>query len=160
MVADPPRVLVAPDKLKGVLSAREAADACVRGFRTAGGAAEALPLAGGGEGLCEVLLDALGGEWRTATVEDALGRPVEARFGLLADGRAVVEAAEAIGLWRLAPDELDPLSASSRGLGQLLGAAAGAGASSLVVGLGGSATVDGGAGLRETLDAPPRPTEG
>ena len=158
VVPDTPHVLVAPDKLKGVLSAREAAEACVRGFGAAGVAAEALPLADGGEGLCEALLDALGGEWRTATVEDALGRAVEARFGVLADGRAVVEAAEAIGLWRLDLAELDPLRASSRGLGQLLRAAADVGASSLIVGLGGSATVDGGAGLRETLDSLAVPT--
>ena len=80
---------------------------------------------------------------------------MEARFVLLPDGRAVVEAAEAIGLTRLGPDELDPMQASSRGLGELIVAALEAGATSLVVGLGDSATIDGAAGLRDVLDALP-----
>jgi len=112
-------------------------------------------MADGGEGTAEALRAALGGEWRSASVSDPLGRPVEARFALLPDGRAVVEAAEAIGLARLAPDELDPIRASSRGLGELVLAALAAGAARLVVGLGDSATVDGGIGLREALDAIP-----
>ncbi len=99
----------------------------------------------------EALHTALGGEWRTASVPDALGRPVRARWLLLPDGRAVVESAEALGLWRLAPEERDPLGASSRGLGELIAAALGAGARGLLVGLGGVATVDGGRGLREVL---------
>jgi glycerate kinase len=98
-----------------------------------------------------VLQTALGGEWRTASVSDPLGRPVEARWLLLSDGRAVVEAAAAIGLPLLAPEERDPLRASSRGLGELITAALEEGATSLVVALGGSATVDGGAGLREVV---------
>ena len=115
-------------------------------------------MADGGEGTAEALCAALGGEWRSASVSDPFGRPVEARFALLSDGRAVVEAAEAIGLTRLAPDELDPMRASSRGLGELIVAALGTGATGLVVGLGDSATVDGGAGLREVLDALPSDT--
>jgi glycerate kinase len=83
---------------------------------------------------------------------------VEARFALLPDGRAVVEAAAAIGLVRLRGDELDPMRASSRGLGELIVAAQDAGASGLVVGLGDSATVDGGAGLREVVEALPAGT--
>jgi glycerate kinase len=83
---------------------------------------------------------------------------VEARFALLLDGRAVVEAAAAIGLARLRGDELDPMRASSRGLGELIVAAQDAGASGLVVGLGDSATVDGGAGLREVVEALPAGT--
>jgi len=108
-------------------------------------------MADGGEGTSEALCAALGGEWRSASVSDPLGRPVPARFALLRDGRAVVEAAEPIGLARLGPDELDPVRASSRGLGELIAAALDAGATGLVVGLGDSATVDGGAGLREVL---------
>jgi len=115
-------------------------------------------MADGGEGTAEALCTALGGEWRSASVSDPFGRPVEARFALLSDGRAVVEAAEAIGLTRLASDELDPMRASSRGLGELIVAALGTGATGLVVGLGDSATVDGGAGLREVLDALPSDT--
>ena len=108
-------------------------------------------MADGGEDTADALRTALGGEWRSASVSDPLGRVVDARFALLSDGRAVVEAAEAIGLARLATRELDPVRASSRGLGELIAAALGAGASRLVVGLGDSATVDGGAGLREAL---------
>ena len=115
-------------------------------------------MADGGEGTAEALCAALGGEWRSASVSDPFGRPVEARFARLSDGRAVVEAAEAIGLTRLAPDELDPMRASSRGFGELIVATLDAGATRLVVGLGDSATVDGGAGLREVLDALPSDT--
>jgi glycerate 2-kinase len=112
-------------------------------------------MADGGEGTAEALRTSLGGDWRTASVSDPLGRPVEARFALLPDGRAVLEAAAAIGLARLGRDELDPLRASSRGLGELIVAAQDAGATGLVVGLGDSATVDGGAGLREVVGAVP-----
>jgi glycerate 2-kinase len=110
-----------------------------------------LPLADGGEGTAEVLRTALGGEWRTAEVSDPLGRWVEARFLLLPGARAVVESAEAIGLWRLRDDERDPTRTTSRGLGELIHAAIEAGAREITVALGGSATVDGGAGLREVL---------
>jgi glycerate 2-kinase len=115
-------------------------------------------MADGGEGTAEGLRTSLGGEWRTASVSDPLGRPVEARFALLPDGRAVVEAATAIGLARLSGDELDPMRASSRGLGEVIVAAQDAGATGLVVGLGDSATVDGGAGLRQVLGAVPAGT--
>jgi glycerate 2-kinase len=118
-----------------------------------------VPLADGGEGTADALYGALGGEWRTASVSDPLGRQVEARFLVLPDGRAVVEAAEAIGLWRLAEGERDPLSASSRGLGELMRAAIDAGATRLLVGLGGTATVDGGEGLREVVRELPVPVD-
>lgn len=116
-----------------------------------------MPLADGGEGTAEVLHGARGGGWRWATVADALGRPVAARFLLAADGEAIVEAAEAIGLARLDPEELDASGATTRGLGELLLAAVEAGASRATVALGGSATTDGGAGLREVIDRLPVP---
>ena len=141
-----------------MLAAREAADALARGFARAGVRAERVPLADGGDGTAEALHAALGGEWHEAGVADPLGRKVAARYLLLPDGRAVVEAAEAIGLRLLAPDELDPLGASSRGLGELVQAACAAGATELLVALGGTATVDGGTGLREVLTALPLPT--
>lgn len=141
-----------------MLGAGEAADALARGFARAGVRAERLPLADGGDGTAEALHGALGGEWREAAVADPLGRKVAARFLLLPDGRAVVEAAEAIGLRLLAADELDPLAASSRGLGELVQAACAAGATELLVALGGTATVDGNAGLREVLTELPLPT--
>jgi glycerate kinase len=145
------RALLSPASLKGVLDADAAAAALARGVRERGGDAVELPVADGGEGTAAVLRAALGGEWRTARVPDPLGRPLDARWLALPDGRAVVEAAAAIGLPLLAPDERDPLRASSRGLGELVLAALESGASSLVVALGGSATVDGGAGVREVV---------
>jgi glycerate kinase len=140
-----------------VLSARDAAGALARGFAQAGVEADELPLADGGDGTAEVLHAALGGEWGEAEVSDPFGRRVAARFLVLPDGRAVVEAAHAIGLARIAPGELDPVAASSRGLGELI-LAAGPHARELLVALGGSATVDGGAGLREVLAELPLPT--
>ena len=145
------RALLCPASLKGVLSARAAAAALGRGFREVGADVTELPIADGGEGTCEVLALALGGEWREAVVSDPLGRPIPARWLLLPDGRAVVEAAAAIGLPLLQTKERDPLKASSRGLGELLLAALAASPASVLVALGGSSTVDGGAGLRECL---------
>jgi len=146
------KVLACPDKLKGVLTAADAARALAAGFRRSGVEAEELPLADGGEGTADALYAALGGEWRQARVSDPLGREVEASFLLLPDGTAVVESAEAIGLWRLEAHERDPTRVTSRGLGELILAACDAGASGVLVALGGSATVDGGAGMREVLD--------
>jgi glycerate 2-kinase len=152
------RVLLCPASLKGVLSARAAAAALARGVRDAGSDPTELPVADGGEGTVDALHAALGGEWQEALVSDPRGRPVSARWLLLPDGRAVVEAASAIGLPLIAESERDPLSASSRGLGELVLAALRDGASGLVVGLGGSATVDGGAGMREVVRELPVPT--
>jgi glycerate 2-kinase len=140
-----------------VLSAKEAAAALAEGFARARVETDELPLADGGDGTADVLHAALGGQWREAEVSDPLGRSVAARFLLLPDGRAVVESAEAIGLARVSQDELDPLAASSRGLGELILAAA-PHAREILVALGGSATVDGGAGLREVVSALPLPT--
>jgi glycerate 2-kinase len=153
------RALLCPASLKGVLTARDAAAALARGVHEAGAEAVELPVADGGEGTADVLRSALAGEWRSARVPDPLGRPVEARWLALEDGSAVVEAAAAIGLPLLAESERDPLRASSRGLGELVAAALLSGPTSLVVALGGSATVDGGAGLREVLSELPVPTQ-
>lgn len=152
------RALLCPASLKGVLSARAAAAALSRGFREVGADVAELPIADGGEGTCEALASALGGEWREAVVSDPLGRPIPARWLLLPDGRAVVEAAAAIGLPLLEPEERDPLRASSRGLGELLLAALAESPASVIVALGGSATVDGGAGVRECVRELPVPT--
>ena len=150
-------VLAAPASLKGVLSARAAASALAQGVREAGAEAVELPVADGGEGTADVLHAALGGEWRQATVSDPLGRPVQASWLLLPDGRVVVEAAAAIGLPLLIPAELDPLRATSRGFGELVLAALESSPVSLVLALGGVATVDGGAGLREIVGEIPVP---
>ncbi len=145
--------LVAPDSFKGSFGAAEVAAAIARGLRAAGREAEELPVADGGEGTMDVLLQALGGERRAVTVGDPLGRPVEAAFALLPDGRtAVVEAAQASGLALLAKEELDPWAASSRGSGELIVRAAEAGADTVLVTVGGTATMDGGAGAVEVLN--------
>jgi glycerate kinase len=142
-------VLVAPDSFKGTLSAGEVAAAIARGLRAGGRETVELPIGDGGEGT----MDALGGEVRTATVGDPLGRPVEARFALLEDGRTgVVETAEASGLRRMAETERDALAASTRGTGELIAAAVEAGAREVLLAVGGSATTDGGAGAIEALD--------
>jgi glycerate 2-kinase len=147
----PPPALVAPDSFKGTFSAREVAHAVAEGLRAAGREAHELPVADGGEGTMAVLLAALGGELRTATVSDPLGRPVEAQFALLPDGSGVVEMAQASGLSLVAEPERDAWAASTRGTGELIAAAVEAGASRLIVTVGGSATTDGGAGALEAL---------
>ena len=152
------RALASPNALKGVLSAPAAAAALAAGLRRGGVETDELPVADGGDGTAEVLASVLGGEWKTARVADPLGRPHEARWLLLPDGTAVVEAAEAIGLRLLRVDELDPVRATSRGLGELMLSALEAEPPSLLVCLGGSATVDGGAGLREVVSSLPVPT--
>jgi glycerate 2-kinase len=154
----PVRALLCPASLKGVCSAAAAAAALARGIRRTGGEAVELPVADGGEGTAEAVQIALGGEWREAVVSDPLGRPVPARWLFLADGRALIEAAAAIGLPLLDPQERDPLVTSSRGLGELVLAALRDAPRAVLVGLGGSATVDGGAGLREVLGELPAPT--
>jgi glycerate kinase len=145
-------ILVAPDKFKGTLAAADVAAAIARGVREAGRPALELPLADGGEGTMDALLAALGGERLTARVEDPLGRPVDAEFALLRDGRtAVVDTAQASGLWRVPKRERDAWRASTRGTGQLVAAALEAGAEEVIVAAGGSATTDGGAGALEPL---------
>jgi glycerate kinase len=148
-------VLVAPDKFKGTLSATEAAAAIGRGL-VAGGLVpvEPLPVADGGEGTMECLVRSLGGRYAPLEVSDPLGRPVHAAIGLVEDGRtAIVEMAQASGLWRVAPDERDPVRASTAGTGELIAAAVESGARHVVVGVGGSATTDGGRGALEALGA-------
>jgi glycerate 2-kinase len=145
-------VLVAPDSFKGTLSAVEVARALADGIREAGAEAEELAIGDGGEGTMDALVATLGGELREAEVSDPLGRPVTARFALLPDGRAVVETAEASGFALLDESERDPWRASTRGTGELIAAAVEAGARTVLVTVGGSATMDGGAGAVEALD--------
>jgi glycerate kinase len=143
------RALASPASLKGVLSAREAARRVAEGFREGGAEAEELPIADGGEGTAEVLGAAVR---EVVVVPDAFGRPREAPIRELSDGTAVVESAEVIPL---DPDRLDPFAASSRGLGELLGRVE---ADRVLVCLGGTANVDGGAGLLDVLPELPAPT--
>jgi glycerate kinase len=142
------RALACPASLKGVLTAAVAAEALVRGFAEAGVAADAMPVGDGGEGT----LDALCSRFEPVDVEDAFGRPRVARTGLLDDGTRVFEAAEAIPL---DPRRLDVVSASSRGLGLWMKRYRDCPS---VVAVGGTATMDAGAGLLEVLDRLPGPT--
>jgi glycerate 2-kinase len=148
------KFLASPASLKGVFSPGEAAALLASGMRRVEGveAIEA-PVADGGEGTADVIHAALGGEWRMAVVGDPLGRTVAARWLLLENGTAVVDAAAAIGLPLLEEGERDPLRASSRGLGELLLSTLAARPTSLLVGIGGTATVDGGVGMRGVVGA-------
>ena len=142
------RLLVAPDSFKGTFSAVQVADAVARGAARAGASVDVCPVADGGEGTME----ALGGRAVFVPVHDPLGRPIDAAYSVLDDGRAVVEMAAASGLGLLAEDERDPWAASTYGTGELIRAALDAGAPEVLVAVGGSATVDGGRGALEALD--------
>jgi len=148
------RIIVAPDSYKGSLSALETARAMAEGLSRVFPEAEiiTLPLADGGEGTVEALVGATGGETCRTLVRGPLGDPVEAAWGLLGDGRtAVIEMAQASGLPLLEPERRDARRASSYGTGQLLKAALEAGLRRVILGLGGSATNDGGAGCAAAL---------
>lgn len=148
------KILLAPDKFRGSLPAEAVCRAMAAGIRLADPTADivSLPLADGGEGTLDALLAQAGGRKVPADVEDPLGRVIRAEFGLSADGQtAYVETAAAAGLRLLQPGEYDALRASTYGLGQLLAAALDAGAQRVVLGLGGSATTDGGTGLAAAL---------
>jgi glycerate 2-kinase len=144
------RAVCCPDKFRGSLSAIEAAARMAAGARAAGLEARSLPLADGGEGTLDVLLAAVGGHRERTAVSGPLGERVEAEWGVLPDGTAVVEAARAAGL-ALVAGRNDPVSATTAGVGELLRAAAAAGARRALVGVGGSATTDGGLGAVEAL---------
>jgi glycerate kinase len=146
----PATVLVAPDSFKETFDATRVARAVGRGLERAGIAVDLCPVADGGEGTLEILAPGLGAEIRTATVSDPLGRPVEAPFGIVGE-TAIVETAAASGLHLLAGRERDPLRASTLGTGQLIAAAVAAGAREVLVGVGGSATTDGGSGAIRAL---------
>jgi glycerate kinase len=121
-----------------------------RGLRTAGfDPVFEVPMADGGEGTLDALLAARGGSRRTARVTGPLGEPVDAEYGLLPDGTGVVEMAQASGLALAVPK--DPLRASTRGTGELIAAVRRGGARRILVGLGGSATTDGGLAAVEAL---------
>jgi len=149
-------VLIAPDSFKGSLSSVAVAQALADGWRAARPGDEILlcPLADGGEGTLQAIAAAGGWSWQMATVRDPLGRDIEARWLRSDDGRwAALEMAAASGLSRLTTDERDPVAASSVGTGDLIRAALDAGVTSIVLGIGGSATTDGGAGLLRGLGA-------
>lgn len=144
------RILVAPDKFKGSLGAAEVAESIAAGLREGFPAAEitCCPVADGGEGTAKVICSAANGEWHTCKAHDAYGNVVTTRFATVDAGEtAVLETSEAIGLWRVPAESHALERASSFGVGDMILAAARSGAKKLIVGLGGSATNDGGFGL-------------
>ncbi|MGA0558895.1 glycerate kinase [Larkinella sp. VNQ87] len=148
------KFLLAPDKFKGSLTARSVCDAMTEGIRLADPQAEiiALPMADGGEGTAEVLTLAAGGDWLAVSALDPLGRPIQASYGISAEGQtAFIEMSQASGLRLLQRDEYDPLKASTYGTGQLILDAKNRGVNRLILGIGGSATNDGGTGLAAAL---------
>lgn len=154
MARDPRPVLIAPDSFKGSFTSRQVAEAVGSGLEDEGIAVDLMPLADGGEGTLDVLVDALGGEVVEVAAHDAIGRPVTAEIALDAGepGTAIVETAQAIGLPLVDEADRDPEGASSRGAGELIAAAVGAGATKVIVAVGGSATTDGGAGALEAIE--------
>ena len=146
------RVLVAPNAFKSCIGASAAAEALARGFRRAGASSvDLMPVADGGDGLVEVLLAVRGGRVRRACVTGPFGTPVRSSFALLKDGSAVIEIARASGLALCRGMRLRPMTATSRGIGELVSRALECGARKIYVGLGGSATNDGGAGMASAL---------
>ena len=143
------KVLIAPDKFKGSLPAAEVASAISRGILAVWPDALVTrkPIADGGEGFAE----ALSTRTTQLSVHDALGRRVVATYGWLDDATAVIEMSAASGLWRIAPDERDPLRASTSGTGELMRDSITQGAHTILLGIGGSATNDGGIGMAAAL---------
>ncbi|CAI8039635.1 Glycerate kinase [Geodia barretti] len=150
------RIVVSPQAFKHSIGAREAALAIQRGILQAAPDAETIliPVADGGDGTLAALIDTTGGSYREATVTGPLGEPLAARWGVMGDGEtAVIEMALASGLALIPDDRRDPLRATTRGTGELMLAALDDGYRRIIVGLGGSATNDGGAGMASALGA-------
>jgi glycerate 2-kinase len=148
------RIVIAPNAFKGSLSALEAADAIAEGVRAAAPDAELVlvPIADGGDGTVEALVAATRGARRTLRVRGPLGDPVNADYGLIDGGStAVIEMAKAAGLALVPADKRDPRVTTTYGVGELLQRAYDDGARHFIVGIGGSATNDGGAGMAQAL---------
>ena len=148
------RILLAFDKFKGSLTSHEVAEAFCLGICDVmpDATIDTVPIADGGDGILTTLVDALGGDYHTATVQEPLGSPVKARWGTLADHHtAVIEMAEAAGLRLVEAEERNPLRMSTYGVGELMARALDAGYRRMIIGLGGSATNDGGMGLLQAL---------
>jgi glycerate kinase len=148
------KILIAPDKFKGSLSAREVAENIALGLRDVLPDAEIdiVPMADGGEGTAEVICNALGGSWAKCKAHDPLGREIDACYAWIANRKlAVMEMSEAAGMRRLSEGERDPLLANTFGVGEMILDAARHGAREIIIGLGGSATNDGGFGMARAL---------
>jgi len=148
------RIIVAPDSYKGSVSALAVAQAMERGIHRIFPTAEVckVPIADGGEGTVEALVTATGGQFRRTQVTDPLGNPITAQWGILGDGKtAVIEMAAASGLPLLTPEQRNPRLTTTFGTGELLRAVLDAGLRKIILGIGGSATNDGGVGMAQAL---------
>jgi glycerate kinase len=147
-------IVVAPDKFKGSLSARDVAENVALGLRDVpwNVTINILPMADGGEGTAVVICDALGGSWLKCKAHDPFGRQIDARYAWVANRKlAVMEMSEVAGMRRLSESERDPLLANTFGVGEMLLDAASRRANEILIGLGGSATNDGGFGMARAL---------
>jgi glycerate kinase len=148
------KFLIAPDKFKGALNALEAAESIAKGLRDAlpDAKIEIVPMADGGEGTAEAICSARDCSWLQCKAHDALGREIDARYGWIASEKlAVMEMSEAAGMKRLQSRELNPEIATTFGVGEMISDAAKRGANEIIIGLGGSATNDGGFGMARAL---------
>jgi len=149
------RILIAPDKFKGSLNAREVAENIAKGLYDAMPDVdiEIVPMADGGEGTAEAICSARGCSWLQCKAHDPLGREIDARYGwIVGEKLAVMEMSEAAGMKRLAANELNPDLVTTYGVGEMISDASCQGADQIVIGLGGSATNDGGFGMARALD--------
>jgi len=143
-------ILIAPDKFKGSLNAREIAENIAKGLRDAlpDAKIDIVPMADGGEGTAEAICDVRGGSWLKCKAHDPLGREIDARYGWIQSGKiAVMEMSEAAGMRRVSEGQRDPVRATTFGVGEMILDAANRGANEIIIGLGGSATNDGGFGM-------------
>jgi glycerate kinase len=150
------KIVLAPDSYKGSLTAKQACDAMEEGIRRIVPGAEIVkvPMADGGEGTVQRLVDATGGTILEHEVCNPLGEPVKAKFGILGEGNtAVIEMAEASGLYLIDKQRRNPWMSTTYGTGELIGRALSEGCRSFILGIGGSATNDGGAGMAQALGA-------
>lgn len=148
------KIVIAPDKFKGNIPAQAVCEAIAAGLRDVdpGARIVSIPLADGGEGTARAITNAAGGEFRKVQVKGPRGDPVTAEYGLIRGGEtAVLDMASASGIELLSADRLDPMKASTWGTGELIHAALASGAKELVLGIGGSATNDGGVGMALAL---------
>ncbi len=148
------RILIAPDKFKGALNAREVAENIAKGLCDAlpDAKIDIVPMADGGEGTAEAICEARNGSWLKCKAHDPIGREIEARYAWIDRGKlAVMEMSEAAGMRRLSESERDPVRATTFGVGEMILDAASRGADQIVIGLGGSATNDGGFGMARSL---------
>ncbi|MBR3448817.1 MAG: glycerate kinase [Oscillospiraceae bacterium] len=147
------KIVIAMDSFKGSLTSSEAGQAAAAGFLRADPAADisVYPVADGGEGTAEALVSGLHGQYRSVTVSDPIGRPIQAKYGILPDRTAVIELAATSGLPLLTIPERDPMRTTTRGFGEMIRDAVRQGCRSFLLGIGGSATNDGGTGLLRAL---------